>query len=115
MVRRRMVILGFMALTLLVLFVVVITRPAAAQDASRDAAEGYRLASQWCSSCHMIEPGAGASDVAPSFQQSADNPGKTPAHLRAWLSASHEDMPDFNLSCPEIAALIAYIESLRGE
>ncbi len=107
-----MVILGFAALALLVLLAVVITRPAAAQNVALDAAEGYRLASQWCSSCHLIEPGGGASDVAPSFQQTADNPEKTSALLRAWLSAPHSEMPDFNLSRLEINALIAYIESL---
>ncbi len=60
----------------------------------------------------MVEPGGGASDVAPNFQQTADNPEKTNAHLRAWLAAAHSEMPDFNLSRLEIGALIAYIENL---
>ena len=60
----------------------------------------------------MVEPDDGVSDVAPSFQQTADNPEKTNAHLRARLAAAHSEMPDFNLSRLEIGAPIAYIESL---
>ena len=60
----------------------------------------------------MVEPDGGVSDGAPSFQQTAGDPEKTTAHLRAWLAAAHSEIPDFNLSRLEIGALIAYIENL---
>lgn len=95
--------------------IAVASLPALAQDVARDAAEGKRLASQWCVSCHVIDrEGTGtARDVAPSFPNVATNPAKSPEFLRVWLTRPHAPMPALSLSRREIEHLIAYIESLK--
>lgn len=77
------------------------------------AAHGQTLARQWCSGCHLVEPGNTASDVAPSFSQIAQNRALTPDRLRNWLSDPHPPMPNLSLSRDEIEALVAYFDSLR--
>ena len=88
------------------------TAPATALDL-RD--EGQALARQWCTSCHVVEPGQSASSRAPAFSEIAANERVTDDHLRAWLSTPHAQMPDMNLSRNEIKALISYFDSLRPE
>ena len=83
----------------------------AAQDR---AAQGHALARQWCTSCHMVEPGgATGSDVAPPFPQIAQDKRLTPGQLRAWLADPHPPMPNLSLTRDEIENLVAYISSLR--
>jgi mono/diheme cytochrome c family protein len=83
----------------------------AAQDR---AAKGHALAKQWCSSCHIVEPGTtSASDVAPPFPKVAQDKRLTPDKLRAWLRNPHPPMPNLSLSREEIENLVAYIGSLR--
>lgn len=100
-----------LALALVVGLIVAFQRPAAANDPEL----GNRLARQWCRDCHEIERGAASDGPAPAFQVIADNPRSTPAGLKTWLSTPHAAMPDFALSNAEISALVAYLESLRGE
>ncbi|MHA1152693.1 MAG: c-type cytochrome [Alphaproteobacteria bacterium] len=78
-------------------------------------AEGLRLARQWCTSCHIVAPGTGGSDVAPPFQTIANSPNVTDGGLRAWLADPHPPMPNFDLTRAETDALIAYIKSLKRE
>jgi mono/diheme cytochrome c family protein len=77
--------------------------------------EGLRLARQWCTSCHIVAPGAGGSDAAPPFETIANNPMVTEGGLRAWLADPHPPMPKFDLTRDETEAIIAYIKSLKRE
>lgn len=86
-----------------------------APAAAADPAEGLRLALQWCTSCHIVAPGAGGSDAAPPFEVIANDPNVTEGGLRAWLADPHPPMPKFDLTRVEIDAVIAYIESLKHD
>jgi mono/diheme cytochrome c family protein len=72
------------------------------------------LARQWCSACHLVEPGQPAGgDAAPPFMAVAQDPALTPERLAQWLADPHPPMPNLSLANEEIAALVAYIGSLR--
>lgn len=77
-----------------------------------DAAEGERIATRWCSSCHTVVPDRKSSDKAPSFVALAADPSKTEDYLKGWISNPHPPMPNFNLSRQTIEDLVAYIRSL---
>ena len=78
--------------------------------------QGHMLARQWCSGCHLVEPGqATGGDAAPPFMAVAEDPALTPERLTQWLSDPHPPMPNLSLANEEIAALVAYIGSLRAE
>jgi mono/diheme cytochrome c family protein len=82
-------------------------------SALADAANGERLARQWCANCHVID-GAGPSTIPqgpPSFRTAAGH--LNPDQLRAWLTHPHGAMPDLSLTRAEIDDLIAYIETRR--
>ena len=85
--------------------------PAAVRAA--DSAEGYRLAKQWCTSCHVIAPNEPGSDAARPFDSIAKDPNFTEDGIRAWLVDPHPPMPNLHLSSTEIDAVIAYLQSLR--
>lgn len=78
------------------------------------AAEGERLAQQWCANCHAID-GSGTSaslpQGPPGFRVVAGH--LDPAQLRAFLTHPHGQMPDLSLTRSEIDDLIAYIETKR--
>ncbi len=80
-----------------------------------DAESGKRLATQWCSKCHLIGPGGVATDAAPAFEDIANDPARTDERLRTWLADPHPPMPDLSLSRDEIEAILAYLDSLRAE
>jgi mono/diheme cytochrome c family protein len=87
--------------------------PALAQELEE---QGHTLARQWCSGCHLVEPGqATGGDAAPPFMAIAQDPALTPERLTQWLSDPHPPMPNLSLANEEIAALVAYIGSLRTE
>jgi mono/diheme cytochrome c family protein len=79
-----------------------------------EAEAGHQLARMWCASCHQIEPDGATSDAAPGFQMIADDPERTPERLRAWLTDPHPPMPKLPLTRQEIDAILAYLDSLRG-
>jgi len=79
-----------------------------------DPATGRKLAAIWCSSCHVVGPGAPGSDTAPPFALIAERHKHDPNWVRAWLAAPHPPMPDPNLTRAEIADLSAYLASLAG-
>jgi mono/diheme cytochrome c family protein len=86
----------------------------ASAPAGADAANGERLARQWCANCHVIDgsgPSARLPQGPPSFRVAAGH--LNPGELRAFLSHPHGAMPDLALSRAEIDDLIAYIEALR--
>jgi cytochrome c len=76
-------------------------------------AKGHQLAQQWCTGCHIIEPGTtSASDVAPPFPKIAQDKRLTADQLRVWLANPHPPMPNLSLTREEIENLVAYIGSL---
>ena len=77
-----------------------------------DADAGKRLATAWCTGCHVAE-GKGA-DTAPPLSAIATKTVGDPGYLFAWLSTPHPVMPQLSLSRQEIADLIAYLQSLRN-
>jgi len=80
-----------------------------------DVVAGRKLAGEWCSACHLVEPGAtrGGTDSAPPFATLAADPRTTEFRLRAFLMTPHRNMPDFRLSRSETNDLVGYILSLR--
>ena len=82
--------------------------------AHADAAEGERLARQWCANCHVIDDSGPATTIPqgpPSFRIIAGH--LDPGQMRSFLTHPHGAMPDLGLTRAEIDNLIAYIESLR--
>jgi mono/diheme cytochrome c family protein len=81
-----------------------------------DPAEGHQLATAWCSSCHQVDPRPQflATDAVPSFQAIAAMPSTTSMSIRAFLSTTHDVMPNFRLTEPQIEDVGAYILSLRA-
>ncbi|HKU55113.1 MAG TPA: cytochrome c [Rhizomicrobium sp.] len=77
--------------------------------------EGGRIARTLCVNCHMVDASGPAtgSDRLLSFSWIANQKGLTSTTLPAWLSTSHQRMPDFNLTRDEIRQVSAYILSLR--
>jgi mono/diheme cytochrome c family protein len=88
---------------------------AVAQDGAGDAANGHRLAQNWCSNCHVVDRASttGTSTGAPPFPAVAQMKSVTPLSLRVFLQSPHQRMPDLHLSRDETDDLITYILSLR--
>ena len=84
------------------------------KPAAADAANGARLAQQWCANCHVINgsgPSARLPQGPPSFRVAAGH--LNPGELRSFLSHPHGAMPDLALTRAEIDDLIAHIENLH--
>lgn len=87
---------------------------AATPVAAQDVGQGHAIARQWCSGCHQVELAARPpKNVAPSFLSVVQDPATTRISLAAFLSSSHQNMPDFSLTRQEIRDVSAYILSLR--
>lgn len=87
----------------------------AAQAQSRGSPDnGLKLARQWCTTCHVVEPAGRGGDAGPPFVQVANRPDRTAQTLRAWLNDPHPPMPNLGLSGREVDDIAAYIESLQG-
>jgi mono/diheme cytochrome c family protein len=78
-----------------------------------DLAQGRDLAQRWCASCHAIALGEASDEEAPSFESIVRGRGRSSEWIATWLSTPHEMMPDLTLTREEIAALVAYFDSLR--
>ena len=78
-----------------------------------DAETGHRLATKWCTSCHIVAPDTAGSDAARPFPAIANDPNFTEQGIRAWLADPHPPMPNLNLSRAEVDAIVAYLQSLR--
>ena len=85
------------------------------QGHAADAQDGYRLAKQWCTSCHIVGPNEAGSDAARPFASIANDPQFTEDGIRAWLADPHPPMPNLNLSRMEVDWIVAYLRSLRRE
>ncbi|MCP5368489.1 MAG: c-type cytochrome [Hyphomicrobiales bacterium] len=92
-----------------------VAQAAAGDRVQGDAATGARAAREWCTGCHVVAADGAGADTAPAFSAIANRPGATAGGLRAFLTAPHGRMPDFQLSRPHIDDLAAYIWSLRGQ
>ena len=78
--------------------------------------QGLAVARERCMSCHGVEHGDEFSPnpLAPTFEMIADTPGMTATALSVALRSSHQVMPDLILSSEEIAAIGAYLQTLKG-
>ncbi|MEO1312427.1 MAG: cytochrome c [Pseudomonadota bacterium] len=76
-------------------------------------AEGQGIAETWCATCHLIAVDQVGADVGPSFPSVAAREDLSDGALRAWLTDPHPIMPQFDLSEPQIRALVTYIRSLN--
>jgi mono/diheme cytochrome c family protein len=85
---------------------VALGKPALAADA----ANGERLARQWCASCHVVSVDQQqASADAPPFAAIGRTPGLTAEKLALFLLDPHPKMPNMALTRREAADLAAYI------
>jgi mono/diheme cytochrome c family protein len=75
---------------------------------------GLKLARQWCTPCHVVEPAGRGGDAGPPFAEIANWPERTPQTLRAWLNDPHPPMPNLGLTRTEIDDIIVYLASLQG-
>jgi len=94
----------------MLLLVAVLTRGTAWAG---DPAEGREVAERWCASCHAIAPGQASNEQAPSFESIIQDRDRSDEWISTWLSTPHDVMPDLTLTRDEIAALVAYFDSLR--
>ncbi|MGH6884727.1 MAG: c-type cytochrome [Geminicoccales bacterium] len=86
--------------------------PAVAQEG--DAEAGHELASQLCSSCHIVGNERSGSDQAPPFPVIAKNPRLSLEQLHGWGGPGHPMLPDLALTPKQVADVNAYLDSLRG-
>jgi mono/diheme cytochrome c family protein len=85
--------------------------------ATTDAAEGRKLALQWCAQCHLVADSQSRAPVdgVPSFVALANDPAMTDAGIRAFLASPHPPMPNIALSRQQTDEIVAYILSLRSQ
>jgi mono/diheme cytochrome c family protein len=88
--------------------------PAAAQEKG-NAEAGHELASKLCTSCHIVGNERSGSDLAPPFPLIAKNPRLSMEELHGWGGGGHPLLPDLALTPDQIAAINAYLDSLRGD
>ena len=83
---------------------------------AQDAAEGRRLAEQWCASCHRIAPGGPgpASDAVPGFATIAARPGRSAEAIATFLRTPHVGMPDHGLTLRQAQDIAAYLIAQRA-
>ena len=100
--------------TTILVTLAVAGQPGLAAAAVGDPANGKKLATQWCASCHLVSAEqATATTEAPPFATLAQRSPEAVAGLEAFLADPHPPMPKLNLSRDEIRDLVAYIASLR--
>lgn len=87
---------------------------AQAQSGRNRIAAGGQVARDFCSRCHIVEPGGGSGWTdAPSFEAIAGNPGTTLQRLRNFISRPHMHMLAYNEAHAHADELARYIMSLR--
>lgn len=81
-----------------------------------DPDQGHELATAWCSGCHQVDPRAQvlATDAVPSFRAIAAMPSTTSLSIQVFLRTSHDVMPNFQLTEPQIDNVGAYILEMRA-
>lgn len=83
--------------------------------AAGDAARGQTLANAWCAGCHLVDRKGTGTDAAPPFPRIAENGAPDQLTAKAFLSAPHPPMPDFNLAREQIEDIVAYLNSLAAK
>jgi len=79
--------------------------------AAGDGIEGRKVAIRWCAACHVVtEDQAAATADAPPFSEVREKHQGNMDFLESFLTQTHPNMPDMNLSTLEIRNLIAFIE-----
>lgn len=79
-----------------------------------DAANGERLAGQWCASCHIVAADqSGPTSEAPPFSTLAARADFSAEQIALFLLDPHPRMPNMALTRTEAADLAAYIKSLK--
>jgi mono/diheme cytochrome c family protein len=96
----------------LVLGMVALSAAVGARAAEIDTAYGRRLAQTHCSDCHAVEP-TRLRELVPTFYELAQDPAVTQLSLRFLLTNPHLAMPNLRLPEDQMAAIVAYILSLR--
>jgi hypothetical protein len=71
-----------------VLAVLMAAWPAAAEEQG-DATAGHKLASQFCTACHIVGAERVGSDAAPPFRVIAENPARRLSELHSWRGPMH--------------------------
>ena len=86
--------------------------PAYAQNP--EVAAGHAFARRVCVACHVVDAQSSPPRaVGPAFHAIANTPGMTATALHAFLTTSHQKMPNLILTPEEMSGVIAYILSLR--
>jgi mono/diheme cytochrome c family protein len=101
---------------------VIVGATTAAASAS-DVAAGRDLALDVCSNCHVVAADQRFPPTrqppAPALRVIANKPDTTAASLARLLHTAHPTtpgkMPDFDLNDAEVAKVVSYILSLRGQ
>lgn len=84
---------------------------AASPAFAADAELGLKLSKHWCAACHVVSSDQkSASADVPTFEAIAQH--RSQRDLTLFLTKPHGQMPDMALSRPEVADIVAYIESL---
>ena len=84
-----------------------------AQSRPANVAEGEKLATEWCQTCHAIREVDQQTDTAPPWSVVANDPEKTDSYLRAFLTMPQGPMKHISLTRQQIDNIIAYLKSLR--
>ena len=87
-------------------------RPLYAQNLRGNVASGRRLAINWCTGCHSVEPKT-VGIFAADFAEIAKLPSTTALSLKVFLQTSHKNMPNFILQPEQTDDIVAYILSLK--
>ena len=87
-------------------------QPLYAQDLPGNVESGRRLAIDWCTGCHSVEPKT-VGIFAADFAEIAKLPSTTALSLKVFLQTSHKNMPNFMLQPGEADDIVAYILSFK--
>lgn len=101
-----------------VTYIMSLKKAGAAKDDDSPVANGYTLVRKNCARCHAIGP-AGESPLpkAPPFRSVVKryDPVTLQEPLAEGIVTGHNNMPDFAFSPEDVAAIIAYLQSLRKQ
>lgn len=87
-------------------------------DKSASVRAGKELVTRNCASCHAIDrSGASPLKQAPPFRVVVRRypPTALEEALAEGISTGHPEMPEFVFKTPQIAAIVAYLNSLRAK
>jgi mono/diheme cytochrome c family protein len=107
---------GRYRLVLLALATAITASGASAQDAAT-IAEGRALLDERCSRCHAIDrEGNSPHPEAPAFRTLSERypVSALQESLAEGIVTGHPDMPEFTAEPVQIAAIIAYLESIQS-